>query len=258
MLLALNCGFGRAEVASLEMADVFLRWKHPHEGEVGISTREDDSWVLRVRHKSGVYGEWKLWPATVAAIDWWLRQRARIAIEPGTTTLLVTGKGRRFDAPTKGNHPNFQIPNAWKRLTERVKKDHANFPQLSFNKLRKTAGNLIREHASGEMAAVFLAHGTPVKGDGLLDLYTNRPFQKVFEALDRVGAVLAALWSEVADPFPAESKKGDPKISAGTIRRIQTMKRQGYKTGSIARALDVSPETVRRWAKRTPPGGRAK
>ncbi len=30
--------------------------------------------------------------------------------------LLVTRKGQRYDTPTKGNHPNFQIPNGWYAL----------------------------------------------------------------------------------------------------------------------------------------------
>jgi hypothetical protein len=253
MLLALNCGFGRAEVASLDAEEVFLRQRHPRGGEVGWAGGDGDSWVFRVRHKSEVYGEWLLWPATVAAIDWWLRRRGEVAAEGGVTTLLVTRTGGRYDAPTKGNHPNFQIPNSWLRLTGRVRKDDPGFRRLSFNKLRKTAGNLVRESAGGEVAAVFLCHGNPVKSDGLLDAYTNRPFSRVFEALSRVGEALAPLWAGVADPFPEGLTKGGPIISPGKVRRIQTMKRQGYKTAFIAKELGVSVGTVRRWAKKDAP-----
>ena len=56
ILLALNCGFGKAEVASLELSEVLLR-RHPREREVGYPGTDDDGWVLRVRHKTGVYGE---------------------------------------------------------------------------------------------------------------------------------------------------------------------------------------------------------
>ena len=48
MLLALNCGFGQREIITLRQRDV-----------VGDK-------IKRVRHKSGVYGEWTLWPETVA------------------------------------------------------------------------------------------------------------------------------------------------------------------------------------------------
>jgi hypothetical protein len=250
MLLALNCGFGRAEVASLETTEVFLHQKHPQGREVGCQSNAEDSWVFRVRHKTAVYGEWKLWPETVTAVEWWLRQRFAISVAPNVTTLLVNRNGQRYDTPTKGNHANFQIPNSWFRLSEVIRKHFQNFRRLSFNKLRKTAGNLIRSVAGGEVAAVFLCHGTPVKSDELLDLYTNRPFTKVFEAVDRVGAILRPVWSVVSTPFPEKPKMGGPNISLGTIRRIQTMTRQGYKTGYIAENLGVSTGTVRRWANR--------
>jgi hypothetical protein len=234
LLLALNCGFGRAEAASLETAEVLLRQKHPHEREVGCDSTTADSWIFRVSHKTGVYAEWKLWPETAAAVAWWLRHRDAISIAAGVTTLLVTHKGQRYDAPTKGNHANFQIPNSWFRLADRIRKDHPAFRRLSFNKLRKTAGNLVRSVAGGEVAAVFLCHGTPVKSDELLDLYTNRPFARVFEAVERVGEQLRPLWAGVAEPFPDSPKKSRANISLGTIRRIQAMARQGYKTGYIA------------------------
>ena len=250
MLVTLNCGFGKAEVASLQLDEVHLHTKHPHAREAGYSGTDQDGWVLRVRRKSSVYGEWKLWPETVAAVEWWLRQRAGIQIGKGVTTLLVTTKGSRYDAATKSNHGNSRIPNGWSRLTARIREDLPDFRWLSFNKLRKTASNLVRSEAGGEIAGVFLCHGTPVKSDGLLDVYTNRPFAKVFEATDRVGQRLRLLWASVAEPFPETPKQGGLKVSAEVIRRIQTMKRQGAKTGQIAKQLGVSPETVRRWVTR--------
>jgi hypothetical protein len=251
MLLALNCGFGRAEVASLDTADVLLRQPHPHERDVGFPSTAEDSWVCRVRHKTGVYGEWKLWPETAAAVAWWLRQRARIAVATDVSTLLVTRTGRRYDAPTKGNHTNFQIPNSWLHLAERVRKEDPGFRRLSFNKLRKTAGNLLRAVAGGEVAAVFLCHGTPVKSDEQLEAYTNRPFARVFEALERVGEQLRPLWAAVAEAFPDQPEAGRANLSLGTIHRIQAMNRQGYKTSYIAQELGLSAAAVRRWAKRS-------
>ena len=251
ILLALNCGFGRAEVASLELAEVLSHQKHPNEREVGYPSREEDGWIRRVRHKTGVYGEWKLWPETVAAVQWWLRQRAAIVLALGVTTLLVTRKGQRYDAPTKGNNANCRIPNSWLHLLDRIRKDHPDFRRLSYNKLRKTGGNLVRAEAGGEVAAVFLCHGSPVKSDDLLEAYTNRPFAKVFEAIDRVGERLRPLWACVSVPFPERRQRGGPTISPGKINRIQAMKRQGYKVGYIAEQVGVSTETVRRWAKRS-------
>lgn len=255
MLLALNCGFGKAEVASLEESEVLLRSPHPHgrdakpAGDSADGVGSADSWVLRVRHKSAVYGEWKLWPETVRAIDWWLKRRAEIEVGAGVTTLLVTSNGGRFDTPTKGNHPNLQLANAWLHLTARVRKDHPTFRQLSLNKLRKTAGNLIRDDAGGEIAGVFLCHGTPVKADSQLDCYTNRPFARVFAAIDRIGERVRPFWAKVADPFPElPLRKGGPNISLGTIRRIQELRSQGRKIAEVAREVGVSRATVTRWS----------
>ena len=42
----------------------------------------------------------------------------------------------------------------------------------------------------------------PLRADVQLDLYTNRPFAKVFAATDAVGEDLRPLWAGVADPYP--------------------------------------------------------
>jgi hypothetical protein len=253
MLLALNCGFGRAEISSLEAVDVHLHARHPHEQELGIESSDSDSWILRVRNKTGVYGEFKLWPATVRAIEWWKTQRIAISPPANVTALLVNRKGNPFDTTTKGNNANFQIPSAWFQLSKRIRKDHPEFRQLSFNKLRKTAGNLIRKEAGGEFAGVFLCHGRAVKSDELLDLYTNRPFAKVFAAISAVGGKLETIWETVENPFPEGHKKqkeGIPLIGRCQVRRIQDLKKQGYKTSRIAEMVGVSHGTVLRWARK--------
>ncbi len=62
-----------------------------------------------------------------------------------------------------------------------VRKDHAAFKALSFGKLRKTAGDLVKRFSDGEVSGVFLCHGTPVPSDSLQDVYTNRPLPESFE-----------------------------------------------------------------------------
>lgn len=251
LLLGLNCGFDAKMIATLQAEDVHLRQKHPHEGEIGCSTSEDDSWIFRLRNKTSVYGEWRLWPITVQAIEWWLRERDQIEVAEGVTVLLVNRSGRAYDTPTARNDRNVQIPNLWRGLTDTIRKDEAHkaFRVLSFGKLRKTAGNLIRHAGGGEVAGVFLCHGTPVKSDGLLDFYTNRPFAKVFEAIDVVGQRLSPIWSSVDTPFPEVRKKGGANISASKIRKIQRMRRAGFKAARIAEEVGVDVTTVRRWGK---------
>jgi hypothetical protein len=107
----------------------------------------------------------------------------------------------------------------------------------------------VRAVAGGEMAGVFLCHGTPVKADELLDLYTNRPFAKVFEAIERVGRQLRPLWAGVAEPFPDRPRPGAAQARPEAIRRLQTMTRQGYRPAYIAEQLGVPLGVVRPWAK---------
>jgi hypothetical protein len=251
LLLGLNCGFDAKMIATLQPEDVHLHQRHPHEGEVGCSTSEDDSWILRLRNKTAVYGEWRLWPITVQAIEWWYRQRAKIEVAEGVTALVVNRNGLAYDTPTRRNDRNVQIPNHWDGLTTTIRNDdkHKNFRKLSFGKLRKTAGNLIRVEADGEVAGVFLCHGTPVKSDNLLDEYTNRPFAKVFEAIEIVGQRLNPIWSSVETPFPEVRKKGGANIPASKIRKIQRMRKAGFKVARIAEEVGVDKNTVYRWGK---------
>jgi len=254
LLLGLNCGFDAKMIATLQPEDVCLHQRHPGQDEIGLLTSEDDSWIFRLRNKTDVYGEWKLWPITVDAIEWWFRRRDEIAIAEGVTALLVNRSGLAYDTPTARNDRNVQIPNHWSGLTEKIRKDdeHKDFRKLSFGKLRKTGGNLIRAEAGGEVAGVFLCHGTPEKSDELLDAYTNRPFAKVFEAIDIVGLRLSHIWSSVENPFPEVRKKGGSNISVGKIQRIQKMRRQGYRVNVIAEKLGVSKQTVSRHSSKKP------
>ena len=166
MLLALNCGFGAAEVTGLLVSEVFLDRPHGHYDLAG-------SFIKRLRYKSAVYGEWTLWKETEAGIRWFLKRRP----ETAETALLVTERGRPFGGQTESGNRNQRVQNIWKRLRDRIGPD---FPNLSFNKLRKTAADLVKRASDGETAGVFLTHGQVVASDSLADVYTNRDFPKVF------------------------------------------------------------------------------
>jgi integrase len=212
MALALNCGFGIGEIGTLAKKEV--------QGE----------YIRRIRWKSKVYGEWKLWPVT---------RELLAKLEPnGTPWVLVRGDGKQLVEPTKGNFRGAYIPNRWNYLIRRINKDDPGFRKLSFNKLRKTAGNLIRTFSDGEIAGVFLCHGQAVKTDDLADVYTNRPFGKVFEAQDRV-------WEFLRDVFVGQPI-GECKTSVGTVRKIRELHEQGVPVQKIAELCNVAVSTVRR------------
>jgi hypothetical protein len=120
------------------LADIHLHQQHPHERDIGYASSEADSWIFRMRHKTGVYAEFKLWADTVQAIEWWLQQRERMTVAPGVSTLLVNGNGLRYDTRTKGNNVNPHIQDTWYCLTKKIQADHPAFA-LNFISAKRPA-----------------------------------------------------------------------------------------------------------------------
>ena len=242
MVLALNTGSGMAEIAGLRRDEVQLLEAHPHAAQLGIDSTAADSWVKRVRGKTGVYSEWRLWPITVSAIQWLLRHRPQSTLP----FLAVTKTGTPFAVAGRRNN---QLAHAWKRLTARIRKDEPGFRPLSFNKLRKTGTNAIRMKHGKEIADLFSSHGEPV-GEDVIAAYTNPRFGELHRAVTEYGLALRPIFDGVADPFPEQEKKGGANISPGTIRRITDLHEAGDRIAVIAEKVGVSAETVRRWVKR--------
>jgi len=209
LLLGINCGFGRAEIATLLVGEVHLRKPHKErfQGILGFDFSSDDSFIKRHRRKTGVYGEHLLFPQTVEAVEWALKRRRRQPRFRQTARLLLTDKAEPYDKLTKGGNPNQRVPNMFSRLIRRVRDDGNDIRSLSFGKLRKTAGDLVRQFADGEVAGVFLLHGQPVNADNLLDVYTSRPFGKVFAAIRQVQDHLQPMF-KAAGPTPFASGRG--------------------------------------------------
>jgi hypothetical protein len=186
MLLALNCDFGNMEIATLQVKEIFFDYTHQSYPLSG-------NFIRKIRHKSGVYGEWRLWPETVAGLRWYLARRPQTK----ETVVFVSKLGKPISTPTPGNNPNRRIFNTWSKLCDRIAKDFPTFRRLSFNKLRKTAANMVKRVSGGEVAGVFQCHGNPVRTDELSDLYNNRPFDKVHEATEQVRQQLAPMFARV-------------------------------------------------------------
>lgn len=246
LLLGLNCGFGRAEIASLLVGEVHLRRGHtPREQEIlGFATTNDDSFIKRIRRKSGVYGEHILFPLTVRALEWALERRKTFPDFDQTARLILNEKGTPLDQQTKGSNANQAIPNHFARLIKRIRDDGQTIRMLSFGKLRKTASDLIKRHSDGEIAGVFDCHGEPVKTDSLSDAYTNRPFGKVFRAIRAVETYLGPVFAEAGtSPF---SLQPQAYTKRSVIERIIALHEQGFFTGQIAAAVGLSGQTVSR------------
>jgi hypothetical protein len=233
MTLALNCGFGNGELATLQREEVLLDAPRP-------DTNDKGNWICRVRNKRAIYGEWKLWDITAKALRWYLARRQATPSE----FLILNEKGKPINTLTKGSNGNQHVFNRWKDLLDAVRKDHPEFRRLSFNKLRKTSINGIRKYEGAEVAKVFAAHGE-TSTDDMIDRYSNRDFEAVFRGIDKVGIDLAPIFARVPDPFPADAKKRHPHYSLGTIKRIEALAAEGKGRATIAKEVGVSEGMVR-------------
>ncbi len=236
MLLALNTGAGIAEIATLQMGEIRLNQPHRKYGDAG-------NWIMRIRLKSCVYGEWKLWDQTVDAIRWYMGVRP----QSGRTSLVLTQDGEPVADQTNGGNRAQTIPNTWARLTQRVRKlEDKGFRKLSFNKLRKTAINAIRDIAGGETAGVFACHGKPVPTDGLLDLYSNRDFRRVHDACFKWGERLTAMFAAVPEPFVAAKRRHQKSDAILRKReRVVELRGQGNTLAQIGEEMGLSIGAVR-------------
>jgi hypothetical protein len=195
---------------------------------------------MRLRGKTEVYGEWKLWDVTVDALQWIM------ALRPHPERIVVPKSGGELHKKTQRNN---QIANSWHRLLDRIGADQPNFPRRSFNKQRKTAINLVRQHAGKEVASLFASHGRPVR-DELIRVYANPRWVTLHETTDTVRLKLDDVFKSVSEPFRPVEVRGGPNISLDQIERIKKMVNEGRRICDVASEVGVSRETVRRWASR--------
>ena len=234
ILLGLNCGFAEAELSTLQKEEVRLNIAHPEFKDI------NGSFIFRIRGKTGVYGEWKLWKETEEAIRWYLSRRP----DTKETALVVNRNGRALNTPTAGGNRNGTIPNVWGLTLDRAEKDNPNFNRLPFKYLRKTSGKFIRRIAGGEMQRVFHARGNPVENDKQASAYSDPYFVDVFNALNKFREMLSPMFASVSDPFPQEGSSKHPSTSVGTREVMQQLQDSGMKRREIAKELGVSVATV--------------
>jgi hypothetical protein len=99
----------------------------------------------------------------VAGLRWYLARRPATA----ETALLVSTNRKALTARSKnGSTPN-NIRAEMVATLRKAEKVSPGFRRLSFNKFRKTAGNLIKAASDGETMAVFHSRGHTVRTDTL-------------------------------------------------------------------------------------------
>jgi hypothetical protein len=241
MVLALNCGFGMAEITTLRRDELFLGKPHPFSEQIGLLPPDAPGhWIMRLRGKTDVYGEWKLWDVTVAALQWIM------ALRPHPERVVVPKGGGELH---KWDQRNNQIANSWNRLLHRIRADKPGFTARSFNELRKTAINFVRQQAGEEVASLFASHGRPVH-DELIRVYANPRCATLHATTDAIRLKLDGVFKSASEPFRLVEVRGGPNISLGKIERIKSLVVEGKRICDVAAEVGVSRETVRRWAKR--------
>lgn len=159
--------------------------------------------------------------------------------------LLITKTGTLYYRKTGGAKNRSQIfANKWNDLIARIQKSEPDFPYFAFSSLRDTAGDLVRQAAGGEVSATFLMHGQPIKQDDLLDLYTKRPFGKVFEALRQLQADLKPMFE--AAPENVVEQPMQQYTPMNKRDRIVELKKANMTVTQIMEEVGVSRMTVLR------------
>jgi len=206
MLLGLNCGFYAIDIGLAQAVSVRLAERHPHTdyfntGEQGEGLgwwHQPCDWLMALRNKTKVYGEFVLWPHTAAAIRWAEARKRSYGLT--TPLLLPTRVGTKFTEATEGGNKPSRIPNLWQETLRKACGADATLPELPFSSLRDTGADLIRKK-DDTAANLYLRHGKPYKNDSLMERYANRPFLRLHQQLRRLDEVLTPLWKAVSDPF---------------------------------------------------------
>lgn len=262
MLLGLNCGFKQAEVGTLQFNEVFRHQQHPFCTLLELESGPQDSYIKRIRQKTSVYAEFKLWPDTVNGIEWLIsRRRKQVRLIGGdrsgtdnaleaTSVLLTNKNGYPMYRLFRSGNPSQDIAKSWKRVVERAASDDSRISRHTYSALRRTTADFIRRNYDGEVTSLFLSHGHPFERDKLLEDYTNRPYRRLFEALDAFGERLSFVFKQAENPFPPTIVRGGANISPRMIAEIKRLLSEGMKKSDVANAVGVHRATVHRYSVR--------
>jgi len=180
LCLAMNCGLGPAEMGRLERSNFIL----DGSGEFAIDLLPGEGILRFVRPKTGVFGEWLLWPETVEVV----KSAITRAEELGSALLFVSDDGTPM-WKSQSENPSSAIRNQWHRLLKAVE-DHG-VPKLPFSTIRKQMAERIRQEHGDEVARRFLGH----MGNGVsINHYIADRFRPLHEALQQMRVSLASVF----------------------------------------------------------------
>lgn len=225
ILLALNCGFSKREIATLQAGEIVKGKRH--------------TFIKRHRTKTDVYGEWVLWPETLEALEY-----LKPFQKPGTDYVVVNTAGKSMEKGTPKGNDNQMVKNHWDNIFKRILADYPEFHKLPFKHLRKTGATLIRHmHVANaaELASMYLSHGEKAdSADSLLPVYTSRPWRKLHKVLLKLRKKLLPIFTSVEQPWEFERVRTSPL----TVAKVLELRAGGMKLKDIATQVGLHWVTV--------------
>lgn len=227
LLLALNCAFGADQAGRVRISE--------------IDFNDDGSpiYLGHLRRKRKVRGSHCLWGHTAEMLKWMLSRHKSPA---PSDRIAIHRNGTSYYRKSKGGNRQNDIAKAWNRLLDRIECDDRSFPRYGFNTLRDTSTNMVRQLGGDELASLHCTHKHQ-SADKNLGAYSN-PRR---EALYRIHNDMEQLFSGMFDAVP-EPRKPNPQAytSLGTITKIKSLHEDGLPVAQIAKAANVSVNTVYR------------
>jgi hypothetical protein len=260
LLLGLNCGFGPKETATLTIGECFLHQGLPKDEQelFDFPTTNEQSFISLVRNKTTIVGKYLLFSQTAQMVCWAMQRRLTLPNPAPDQPLILSQSGTALDKRSGAGNPSRLIANAFVRLKKRCEFNSQPVSDLPFKCLRKTAGDLIRRVSDGEVSGVFLLHGSPVERDKLSDVYTNRPFGKVYRAIQEVESYLAPVFNACPNPLEDQPQAYTPRSIIDLIAELHV---GGASIREIEAKTSLSKSTIHRHlqklsAKASSPEGR--
>ena len=249
LMLGLNCGFGPKEIATLTIGECFLNQGLPKDEQelFDFPTTTDQSFVSLVRNKTTIVGKYLLFAQAAEMVRWSMQHRLSQPNPAPDQPLILSQAGTPLDKRSKKGNPSRLVANAFARLKERCEFNSQPVSNLPFKCLRKTAGDLIRRFSDGEISGVFLLHGSPVKRDKLSDVYTNRPFGKVYRAIQQVEEYLAPVFAASPHPLDDQPQAYTPRTVIDLIAELHS---GGASIREIEAKTSLSKSTIHRHIKK--------
>ena len=239
-------GSNRLKQSGHRRLEMIARFKERHE-DMPLSFLRQDACKMLIRYlrpKTGVFGEWLLWPETIQILEWGLERSRRF----GSELLFVSERGEPWYNELSSKNPQAKFTNVFNALIKRVQKSEPEFRRLPFGTLRDTLPNILRIHHSSEMASICLAHGSTFRGDKLIDCYTNKPFGRFHDLMRTSREYLAPVFDAApADPTAPQIQE---YIPLKTRERMRELILADVAAAVIATECKVSMMTVYREKKR--------